>query len=143
MLAEISCFVAGGAAGAVSRFLSVEFAALRFGLPAFWTICLINLCGCLGVGIFVGSLASPDGALFALVSAWSPAHPELPAPRLAAGVGTRVVGGVTPVSTFALDVLVLLREKRHVELVLDGLGTPVLGIGLAALGWFLGAGGLG
>ena len=64
-------------------------------------------------------------------------------PNLAAVVGTGFLGGFTTFSTFALDVLVLLREKRHVELVLDGLGTPVLGIGLAALGWFLGAGGLG
>lgn len=143
MLAKVACFMAGGAAGAVLRFLSVEFAAHRFGLPAFWSIFWINLCGCFAIGLFVGSLASPEGALFALVAAWLPAQPALPAAWLVAALGTGFLGGFTTFSTYALDLLVLLREGRYRDLLIDGLGTPLLGIALATFGWLLGAGGIG
>ena len=142
MLVKIACVMVGGAAGAVLRFLSVEFAARRFGLAAYRSIFLINLLGCLALGFFVGSLSSPDGMLAGFITRWAPDQPELPASWLASLVGTGLLGGFTTFSTFALDSLVLAREKRRAEFFIDVLGTPALGIGLAAIGWALAARGL-
>ena len=135
MLAEIACFMAGGAAGAVLRFLSVEFAAQRLGFAAYRSIFLVNLLGCFALGLLMGFLAPTGGTLSGSSASGGPLQLGLEAAHLISLVGTGLLGGFTTFSTFALDGVVLAREKRRVEFLVDVLGTPIFGMGLAALGW--------
>lgn len=83
-----------------------------------WGIAIVNLSGCLLMGLLVGVAGGGalDGARWVLT----------------AQVG--VLGSYTTFSTWAVDVVRLLEQGRGRAAVLNAVGSLVLGAGAAALG---------
>lgn len=120
MLFRLLAIGAGGALGAVLRFLTSEVVGQsrwaqpsRFLGSSFpWGILVVNLTGCLAIGLVTGLchrrlLLQPDLRAFLLVG---------------------LLGGYTTFSTFSLDTLELLRGGDHLPGLINGLGSPILGV---------------
>jgi len=114
--------VAGGF-GAVSRFLLDG--VLRARLPGRFPVgtMVINLSGSLLLGLVMGM------ALGGLV-----------AERSQLIVGTGFLGGYTTFSAASLETVRLLRERRLVAALINGLGMLVASVALAGVGLWVGAG---
>lgn len=122
MIMVIWVAVAGGF-GAVSRFLLDG--ALRAGLAGRFPVgtMVINLSGSLLLGLVTG------GTLGELL-------PE----RWQLIVGTGFLGGYTTFSAASLETVRLLRERRLVAALINGLGMLVASVALAGVGLWVGAG---
>lgn len=108
----------GAAVGAPLRYLVGHVARERLGTtPAVGTLA-VNLVGSLVLGCLAG--AAVGGAPLALV-----------------GIG--VCGALTTFSTLALELWDALEDDRPVHAAVALLLSLVLGIGAAALGWWLAA----
>lgn len=109
---------AGGAVGSVLRYLTDRWvqARHRLGLPL--GTLLVNLAGCLIIGVVLGAVAH-DG----LGTRWQS--------LLAVGF----CGGLTTFSAFSVEVVTLLRDRRTVRASGYAALSVVAGIALAALGW--------
>ncbi len=121
---------AASAAGALARFgvdRAVHARASRPGrdLELPWGIALVNLSGCLLVGILAGATgrALDSGVSADLV--------------LAAQVG--LLGSYTTFSTWTVDVLRLLGHGRHVAAAANAVGSLVGGVALVVVGLALGS----
>jgi CrcB protein len=112
--------LAGGLGAAVRLVLD---GALRQRAPrSLLGTLLVNLSGSLLLGLLAGLTAAS----------------VLPPPvRLVAGTG--FLGGYTTFSTAAVESVRLLRERRWAAALLHAVGMLVGGVGLAALGWWLGS----
>lgn len=115
-LSDIIAVASGGALGATCRY------CLQVALPLSprWTILLVNLVGCMLIGL-----------------AWALVE-RLGLPRWVALLGvTGFLGGFTTFSTFAFDLMVMLREGA----LLQAIGYAVLsvtgGLALAFSSYFL------
>ena len=109
----------GGGLGSALRYLTVLGVArltVAGGFP--WGVLVANLAGSFVLGLLFGlpAMRSKDS------SAW-----------LFAATG--VLGGFTTFSTLANDSWVLFVNNRSTLALLNGLGSTVLGIMAAALGW--------
>ncbi|WP_424212600.1 fluoride efflux transporter CrcB [Streptomyces sp. BI20] len=114
--AVLAAVSVGGAIGACARYaLSLAWPAPPTGLP--WATLLINLLGCAAIGVLMACVAEDRLA--------RPAHPLL---RPFLGVG--VLGGFTTFSTYAVDVVRLLRADAPGAAAACALGT-LLGAVLA------------
>ena len=111
----------GGGGGAVLRFVvdGLIKARVRTHIPVGTMV--INLVGCLVLGVLAG-LAQRG---------------SLEADALAV-LGTGVLGGYTTFSTASLEAALLLRDGRRGAAALSGLGTVFGGVALASLGLWLG-----
>ncbi len=120
MLYRISAIAVGGALGTVLRFLVTHWVhqsplanpSRLFGKAFPWGTLVVNLSGCLLVGLVTG--------LFHRRLAF---NADLRALLL---VG--LFGGYTTFSTFALDTVELLRGGDMFPALINGLASPALGI---------------
>ena len=88
----------GGAIGAMARHALGQYVMRRLGSTGFpYGIVLVNLAGCLAIGLFAGAVAG--GRLSA-------------GPALRSFVVIGLLGGFTTFSSFGLDTLTLLQEGR-------------------------------
>lgn len=108
----------GAIPGALCRYYGTLLLSSIFGTNLPYATFLINLSGCVGMGMVV-TLATPP----ALIS------PDL---RLLVAVG--FLGSYTTFSTYALEVTVLLKAGQWADGLLYGLGSLVIG----AIGVLLG-----
>ena len=114
---------AGGALGSVARYVLNQFlqpAGVRFPVG----ITVINVSGCLAIGLLAGLIASSRIAMS-------------PAARDFAIVG--ILGGFTTFSTFGLDTLMLMRSNSPGSAAANVLVQVVGGVLAVWLGYSLGA----
>ena len=105
---------AGGALGALARHLVNELVQHRtFGAPFSYGIFVVNVTGCLAIGLFAGALAG--GRIEAS-----------PAVRTFVVVG--LLGGYTTFSSLSLDTLVLLQAGQSTTAFVNAFGQVALGI---------------
>jgi CrcB protein len=112
----------GGALGAVCRYV-VDFAISERLSGVFpWGTWTVNISGSLLLGVLTGASAGASGD----ATLW----------RTAAASG--FCGAFTTFSTFMYETLQLI-ERRAWRLALWNLASLAVGVGAAALGWWLGA----
>jgi len=115
----VAAALAAGATGAVIRYLTARaFAAHPSRLP--WAVLIVNVIGSLIGGVVLG---------LAQAGAW--------------GADARLIvlsgfcGGLTTFSTFSVETIQLTLEGRMRAAVASVAANVVLGVGAAALGWWL------
>ncbi|HEV7949571.1 MAG TPA: fluoride efflux transporter CrcB [Glaciihabitans sp.] len=108
---------AAGGVGAVSRYLLTLFFAGRSSLP--WAVLTVNVIGSTVGGIIVGLAAG--GAISADI-------------RLIVLGG--FAGGLTTFSTFSVETIQLIQEEKWRTALLSVLANLLLGIAVAAIGFF-------
>lgn len=112
--------MAGGAAGVGCRMFISNWSADNLGQVFPWGTLLVNVSGCLIIGIFTG-LTGPDGLV-----------PATPIIRQVVAIG--VLGGFTTYSSFSLQTINLLTEGK----VLYGLSNIFLTLLLCLAGTWIG-----
>lgn len=110
-----------GGLGAVARFVLDGFVKSRVGTSFPVGTVVVNVTGSLVLGLVTG-----------LVLAHTVAEPV----RLV--VGTGFCGGYTTFSTASFETVRLVEQHRFGAAVLNGVGTLVVTVGVAALGLWLG-----
>jgi CrcB protein len=111
----------GGAAGALSRYLIQHYAQSWVSVSFPWPTWLINVSGCLLIGLIMGLSASPNGI--------SPEWKYL--------LATGFCGGFTTFSAFGWENLQLIQAgKWSLALLYTGLSV-ILGIAATAIGYKL------
>lgn len=112
----------GGALGSLARhFVNIEIAHRLE--RAFWATFIVNVAGCVTIGLLAGRIAS--GRL-----------PLTPLARTFVFVG--VLGGFTTFSTFGLDTFTLGHGGQHQAAAWNIIGQVTLGVGGVWLGYYLG-----
>lgn len=113
----VAIAVAGGI-GASLRLVTDGLIHSMLGTRLPWGTLLINILGSAGLGVLLGSSV---GSLALSV------------------VGTGLLGGFTTFSTASFESAALILEKRSVGAASYAVGTLVLSVAAAALGYFLAA----
>lgn len=107
----------GGALGATARYLAARGVAAFLPLTFPWGTFLINVTGCLAMGLVAGlaqgGSISPSSRLF---------------------LATGILGGYTTFSAFGLEAQGLLAEGRAIAALAYALGQVVLGIVSVVIG---------
>jgi len=88
--------MAGGAAGVGARMFLSNWIANQFGSSFPWGTLIVNVSGCVIIGIFTG-LTGPDGAF-------------MTSPLVRQVVAIGVLGGFTTYSSFSLQTISLLAD---------------------------------
>lgn len=113
---------AGGALGTIFRFVLINTTVQFFRSPFFpWGTLIVNLSGSLIIGILAGLNES-----------------DLLNPGIRTFLFIGLLGGFTTFSSFSLETLQLLRQSQLSYAILYVLSSTLLGLGLAALGFFAG-----
>ena len=112
--------MAGGAAGGGLRMFIYNWSADHFGSAFPWGTLLVNVSGCLIIGLFTG-LTGPDGEV-------------MTSPMIRQVVAIGLLGGFTTYSSFSLQTINLLAEGE----VLYGLGNIFLTLLLCLGGTWIG-----
>ena len=112
--------MAGGAAGVGARMFLSNWIANHFGQAFPWGTLIVNVTGCLIIGLFTG-LTGPDGMVM-----------TSPLTRQVVAIG--VLGGFTTYSSFSLQTINLLTEGE----VLYALTNVVLTLLLCLIGTWSG-----
>lgn len=112
---------AGGALGALGRYLAISWFGHRFGAGFPYGTLAVNAGGSLLLGIFVALSAS---------------HWQI-APEVQAFVAAGVLGAFTTVSTFALDTAYLAGRHRRLLAGVYVIMSLALSLAGAALGYYL------
>lgn len=123
----LAAVAAGGALGAVSRFILAAAIVRWLGEDFPHATLAVNVFGCFAMGLLVGASAV----------AWSPS------PELRAGVFIGLLGGFTTFSAFSLDVASLTGRSAWTEAGIYITASVVLSIGglfvgVRAARWVLG-----
>ncbi|MAD20120.1 MAG: hypothetical protein CMJ52_07995 [Planctomycetaceae bacterium] len=141
-LAEIILVATGGAMGATLRVLLTVVAATRLRVPFWVGIMVVNVVGCLLIGIAAAFLASADASRLPVVHLLGETLPTK-----AGGVDdaklillTGLLGGFTTFSTAMLDTWVLWRSGQAVKSLISLFGTPIVAIAALAIGLAWGGG---
>lgn len=108
----------GGALGANARYWLGGLVQSRLGSSFPWETMVVNGAGSLAIGVVMG---------LALSKSWDPRW------QLFLAIG--VLGGFTTYSSFAFESVNLLADKSYDWAVLYVLGTPMLCVIAAWLGW--------
>lgn len=109
----------GAIAGALSRYYLTLWFAQRFGTSFPYGTFLINITGCLGMGFFFSL------ALERVITI---------SPKVRLLVATGFLGSYTTFSTYGLDTITLLGDRRLGLAVIYWLGSALLGIISVQLG---------
>lgn len=112
--------MAGGAAGVGVRMFISNWIANHFGQTFPWGTLIVNVSGCLIIGIFTG-LTGPDGMV-------------MTSPVIRQVVAIGVLGGFTTYSSFSLQSINLLAEGE----ILYGIGNIFLTLLLCLAGTWIG-----
>jgi CrcB protein len=112
--------MAGGAAGVGARMFLSNWIANHFGQSFPWGTLIVNVTGCLIIGVFTG-LTGPDGMVM-----------TSPLTRQVVAIG--VLGGFTTYSSFSLQTINLLTEGE----VLYALANIILTLLLCLVGTWSG-----
>ena len=141
-LVEILLVAVGGATGATLRVLLTIAAATQLRIPFWIGIMVVNIVGCLLIGLAAAVLASADASdtpLIRLIDGVLPSD--------SAGVAdaklillTGLLGGFTTFSTAMLDTWVLWRSGHMVKSIISLVGTPIAAIAALAIGLSWGGG---
>lgn len=115
----------GGGLGSAARFLVSGWVARRFGETFPWGTLLVNVTGCLVIGV-VAAWTAPEGR-------WL----MPPAGRQFFMIG--VLGGYTTFSSFSLQTLVLAQEGDWLRAFLNVAGSVLGCLAAVWLGWGVGA----
>lgn len=112
----------GGAIGSVARFLISGLVQQRShsGFP--WGTLAVNLTGSLLIGIVFGAVDGRVGS-----------------DDLLAFLVAGILGGYTTFSTFSVETMKLVDNRRYGWVVVNTLGQVLAGLSLAAIGYWLGA----
>ncbi|PDQ34352.1 MAG: hypothetical protein B5766_11965 [Candidatus Lumbricidophila eiseniae] len=117
--AVIATVLGTGAAGAVGRYLMMRVLPVKHGRVPL-AILLVNTVGSGLAGVVVGfaerSVLSPDARLILL---------------------TGLCGALTTFSTWTVDTVRLIRERRYLPAAFNIAGTTVLAVGAATTGYLL------
>lgn len=112
----------GGAIGGASRFVVSDAVGLRWGTTFPWGILVVNVTGALLIGVFVGCARVYAGAFDSLLTR------DL--------IITGVLGGYTTVSSFSLQTINLVLDRRAGIAVLNVIASTTLCLIAVALGYF-------
>ena len=111
---------AGGALGTLIRFALINSTAQYFRYPVFpWGTLVVNLSGSLLIGILAGLNES-----------------DLMNPGIRTFLFIGLLGGFTTFSSFSLESLQLIRQSHYMHALSYILASTVLGLILAAIGFF-------
>ena len=115
---------AGGAVGASGRYVLYHLLHVHASVASYWAIGIINIIGCLGIGLLFGWLDARgvEGERLRIFLSWG------------------ILGAFTTFSTFAADALELIREGRIGQSLLYVLGSVVIGMALVWLGYAIAGG---
>ena len=113
----------GSAFGGAGRLWLASLAGRALGTQFPWGTLLVNLLGCLLVGMLAALLA-PGGALH-----------EPPEWRVLLVVG--VLGGFTTFSAFSLDALLLVQHGQWLQACAYVAGSVLLSLALTAGAWYV------
>lgn len=121
VLGKILLVMVGGSLGALSRYGTSLFAAQWFGTRFPWGTLLVNLVGCLLIGVSFAlaertNFMGPSARLFFM---------------------TGFLGALTTFSTFALETVNALRGGTLLVAAMNLLINNVIGFGLVVLGMWL------
>ncbi|MGJ7458823.1 fluoride efflux transporter CrcB [Halomonas sp. RA08-2] len=116
---------AGGAMGGISRLAVTNLFSHWLGARFPWGTLVVNLSGALLAGSLAAWLGVP--ATLELSSAWL-------------GLVVGLLGGYTTVSSFSLQTLTLWQSGHPQRAVANVLATCLVGLAMAALGWWLAGG---
>lgn len=111
----------GGLLGANARYLVAGWVTQRFGLAFPWGTFLINISGSFVLGLFMAYMLR---------------HPAHHYPRLFFAVG--FLGAYTTFSTFSLEALQLIQSGRVFSALTYMIGSSVIGLFGAWIGFLLG-----
>ena len=114
--------VLGGALGAPSRWLVDQWVQQRRPAPFPWGTFVVNMSGAFALGVLLGA-ASEGG----------------PGQAWVALLGIGFCGSFTTFSTFGFEAVRLAEEGRSPVATGYVVGSVVVGVGLACVGWALGA----
>lgn len=121
-LEDLAAVALGGSTGALARYALVSRVSARAG-PLFpWGTLVVNLTGCLAIGLFEGRAAASGGA----------------APALRLLLVTGWLGGFTTFSAMTLESLALARAGTHGRAATNAAGNVAGGLLAVALGHWLG-----
>ena len=132
------CVFAGGIVGALARFGSQEAFRKWTPLPGWAAIFVVNAAGSLAIGFAVAWLQGVQ--LDAELQHLSPLRLYIETQNANHGLGLLAVGfcgAFTTFSTFSLDNQFLFHGKRG-QMLFNALGSVLVCLALAALGWHLG-----
>lgn len=121
MIATLLLVAAGGALGGVARYLITRAATRRFGESFPWGTAAVNVSGALLIGVLAGTASMPAGLPDMGLGLW-------------AALGIGLLGSYTTVSSFAMQILVLARDKRPVQAAGYLLGSIAAGLAAVAMG---------
>ena len=121
MLKSILIVGCGGFIGTVARFLISRYLQLNSSSVFPWSTFIINITGCLLIGIFYGISEKSDVL-----------SPEI---RLFLTVG--ICGGFTTFSTFSNDAFLLIREQEWFRFALYASLSLFIGLMAVYLGRFI------
>ncbi len=104
---------AGGALGAISRYLTGQAAARLFGMDQPWGTFIVNIAGGLAMGVLIGWLSLSERA-------------DENAIRLFAATG--FLGGFTTFSAYSLELALMIERKAWLNALLYAAGSVVLAL---------------
>ena len=99
----------GGALGSMARYLCAGLAARYIGETFPWGTMIVNIIGCIFIGLFA-TFTGPDGRF-------------LVAPTVRQFVMVGICGGFTTFSSFSLETLNLARDGQWVKVGANVLGS--------------------
>ena len=114
----------GGGLGGVARFWISGMVARRWGETFPWGTLAVNVTGAGAVGVLAAVLLEPGSHAGAGLPLW-------------AGLVGGLLGSYTTVSSFSLQTLALLRNGEPVRAALNVVGSLVLCLAAATLGYAL------
>jgi CrcB protein len=113
----------GGALGSMARHWVNMLVGHRLGSSAPWATAIVNIVGCVIIGVLAGRIAS--GRL-------------LMAPPMRSFIFVGILGGFTTFSSFGLDTFTIGHGGDHAAALWNVVGQVGLGLGGVWLGYYLG-----